>query len=88
MGPPAKNIQAAQKDAKAFDEATKLTLNTLNDPNIGQKQYVDALGFLESHYAAAQKQGLKVEKPQIATWDELQAVKAKQAAIAPATTGY
>ena len=53
-----------------------------------QEKYIDALGKMESHYQAATALGLKVEKPPTATWEEHQAIKAKEEQIKAANAGY
>ena len=81
-----------QKDAAAFNKASELVLDGVEGAAAkgDQDAYVKALGLLDSHYKAAEASGLKVEKPKIASWEELQAAKAKKEAIDAAAqpSGY
>jgi hypothetical protein len=81
--------KGAQRDAAAYNKAIQASLDAVNKAvKFGdQYNYLDAISNIDSHFQAAQNQGLKVQMPKIASWEDLRAAQAKQEAVDAAARG-
>ena len=82
-------FQAQAKNAEAYNKGVTASLQAMSGP-AGQNQetYLAGLQKIDALYTAAESQGLKVDRPKVATWEDLEAARNKQKAIDEVNAGY
>jgi hypothetical protein len=76
------------KNAEAYHSNIRATLEGMSKPYTTQETYLQGLSKIDSLYAAAESQGLKVDRPKVASWEDMEAARQKQLAIDQANAGY
>ena len=84
-----KEFKKASLDAEAYNKGVTAALTAITGP-AGQNQetYMAGLQKIDALYTAAESQKLKVDKPKVASWEDLEAARNKQKAIDAANAGY
>ena len=81
-------FQAQAKNAEAYNKGVTAALQAMSGQYATQESYLQGLQKIDALYAGAESQGLKVDRPKIASWEDMQAAAAKQKAIDAANAGY
>ena len=81
-------FQAQAKNAEAYNKGVTASLQAMTKPYTTQEDYLAGLQKIDALYAGAESQGLKVDRPKIASWEDMQAAAEKQKAIDAANAGY
>ena len=81
-------FQAQSKNAEAYNKGVTASLQAMSGPYATQESYLQGLQKIDALYAGAESQGLKVDRPKIASWEDMQAAAEKQKAIDAANAGY
>ena len=80
-------FQEQAKNAEAYNKGVTASLQAMSGPYATQESYLQGLQKIDALYAGAESQGLKVDKPKIATWEDMEAARIKQQAIDAANRG-
>ena len=80
-------FQAQAKNAEAYNKGVTASLQAMSGPYATQESYLQGLQKIDALYAGAESQGLKVDRPKIASWEDMQSAAEKQKAIDAAARG-